>query len=151
MFIKNLHQWMIQHKKSLAVAESCTGGQIAAAITELPGASDYFLGSFVVYTERMKKIVGVPSDVLKKHGEVSERTTVALWKGVMKKTGADFGIAVTGYAGPKGKSVGEIWYVLGGKDPEVGQLFLKGSRKTIMKKAAGVVLRLLWERVKCIN
>jgi nicotinamide-nucleotide amidase len=134
---------MQKNRKTLAFAESCTGGYLATQVTKYPGASDYFLGSLVTYSNALKqKILGVKGATLKKHGAVSPEVVVEMWQGLMKRTGADFGIAVSGIAGPTGgtkdKPVGTVWYAIGqkGQQPEVGSFLIKGSRKMIMVKAA---------------
>ncbi len=86
---------------TFAAAESCTGGLIAKRITELPGASAVFLGGVVSYTSRVKeRILGVPPEVLEKHGAVSRETALAMAAGVRARTGADLAVSVTGICGP---------------------------------------------------
>lgn len=90
----------------LAVAESCTAGRIAAELTATPGASDYLLGGAVVYANEEKtRQCGVPPELLDAHGAVSEPVARALAEGVRRATSADWGLAVTGIAGPGGGSV----------------------------------------------
>ena len=92
-----LMSWCVKHKKTVAFAESCTGGMLAAKrCTSLPGASDYFLGSFVVYSNAMKEhILGVSKQTLGSHGAESEETVREMLGGVFKKTAADYFIAVS--------------------------------------------------------
>ena len=102
-------------KRTLAVAESCTGGFIANGITNVPGASKIFLGGIIAYSNEVKeKFLGVRSAVLKKHGAVSGIVAREMAEGARKKFGADFAIAVTGIAGPSG----------GTKDKPVGTVFI---------------------------
>src|SRR5580700_7937639 len=88
-------------KRTLALAESCTGGFIANQITNVPGASKIFLGGVVAYSNDVKqKFLGVRARTLERHGAVSEATAAEMAQGARKRFGADFAIAVTGIAGP---------------------------------------------------
>jgi nicotinamide-nucleotide amidase len=87
--------------KWLAVAESCTGGLLGAAITDVPGSSAYFLGGIVSYADRVKiEQLRVPPETLRRYGAVSEPTALAMVEGVRQFLGADLGISITGVAGP---------------------------------------------------
>jgi nicotinamide-nucleotide amidase len=150
-----LHSWFVQHKKKLAFAESCTGGMLSTCVTALPGASDYFLGSFVVYSNEMKeKILGVSQETLNLKGAVSAEAVSEMLNGVFKKTSADFAIAVSGIAGPTGetaqKPVGTIWAAIGerGKSPDIGTFHLVGSRQTIILQTTNYLLGALWRKVE---
>lgn len=90
---------------SISVAESCTGGLIAARLTDIPGSSAYLKGGVVAYSNEIKnKVLGVPSDILERYGAVSKQTAVAMAEGVKELTGSNLGLAVTGIAGPGGGS-----------------------------------------------
>lgn len=100
--------------KSLATAESCTGGTIASKLTALSGASEYFRGGVVAYSNEVKECaLGVRHETLTAHGAVSEETVREMAEGVRKRLGADYAIATTGIAGPTGgtetKHVGTVW------------------------------------------
>ena len=100
-----LGQLLSEKKATVAVAESCTGGLIANQLTDIPGSSDYFLFSGVTYAnEAKKKILGVPANILKKHGAVHPETARHMARGVQKVSGADYAIATSGIAGPGGGS-----------------------------------------------
>jgi nicotinamide-nucleotide amidase len=149
-----IHRWMIKHRKTLAFAESCTGGFMSAQITAQAGASDYFLGSLVTYSNESKeKLLGVKPATIKKHGSVSKETVQEMWAGLMHKTGADIGVAVSGIAGPSGgtpgKPVGTIWYALGkkGEKPEVETFHVKGTRQTVILRAAKRLFALLLKKI----
>lgn len=110
---------LTRRKKTLALAESCTGGFIANKITNVPGASKNFLGGIVAYGNSVKrKFLGVRPETLTKHGAVSETVAREMAVGARKKFGADFAIAVTGIAGPgggtKSKPVGTVFIALAG-------------------------------------
>src|SRR5579871_5672191 len=98
----------------LAVAESCTGGSLAAEITELAGVSSFFLGGVVSYANEVKSaLLGVPDEVLRDHGAVSEPTARAMAEGIRKLFSVDVGVGITGIAGPGGatptKPVGLVY------------------------------------------
>ena len=101
----------------LATAESCTGGLIAAAITDIAGSSAVFTHGFVTYANAAKtQMLGVPAEMLAAHGAVSSETAAAMALGARNRAGADFAIATTGIAGPDGgtteKPVGTVWFGL---------------------------------------
>ena len=94
----------------LAVAESLTGGMIGQRITSIAGSSDYFAGGFLTYTNELKtKLLGVPVDMIAQHTAVSEPVALAMAEGARKNAGADYGLSVTGYAGPAGDQVGLVF------------------------------------------
>jgi nicotinamide-nucleotide amidase len=91
--------------ESLAVAESCSGGGIGAALTAVPGASDVFLGGVIAYANAIKRdLLGVPQELLEREGAVSDAVVTAMAEGVRRLSGADWGVAVSGIAGPGGGS-----------------------------------------------
>ena len=94
-----------QRGQSVAVAESCTGGGLGAALAAVPGASDVFLGGVIAYANRVKQqVLGVPEALLETHGAVSDPVAEAMAEGARRLTGADWGLAITGVAGPGGGS-----------------------------------------------
>lgn len=147
-----LHQYLTEKKKSLSVAESCTGGALAARITALPGASNYFLGGIVSYSNAAKeKCLEVQN--LEKFGAVSEQTAIAMCEGLFKKFDSDYAISVTGIAGPDGgtteKPVGTVFAAIGkkGEKPFVGRIPRLTSawpRTSIIKSTTTYVLAALW-------
>jgi nicotinamide-nucleotide amidase len=99
---------------TLVTAESCTGGWVAKACTDIPGSSDWFLGGVVAYSNALKTaLLGVDADLLARHGAVSEPIVRAMAAGVLQRAQADVAVAVSGVAGPGGgtpdKPVGTVW------------------------------------------
>lgn len=94
-----------RHGQTLAVAESCTGGGLGAALAAVPGASDVFLGGVIAYANSVKQgVLGVPAELLAAHGAVSDPVARAMAEGARRATGADWALAITGVAGPGGGS-----------------------------------------------
>lgn len=119
--IKNIAESLVSELStrglSLATAESCTGGAIAAAVTQVSGCSAVFKGSVVAYCNEVKaRVLGVTPSTLAAHGAVSEETVREMVAGVCKVVGSDCGIATSGIAGPAGgseeKPVGTVWVAL---------------------------------------
>jgi len=134
---------------TLSVAESCTGGRLGWRMTRVPGSSDYFKGGVIVYSNELKKrLVGVKAGTLKKHGAVSPETAVEMATGVRAKCATDWGLAVTGVAGPGGgtddKPVGTVFVaVAGDRGDRVRELHLEGGRGSIRRAAVQAALELL--------
>ncbi|MBI3236712.1 MAG: nicotinamide-nucleotide amidohydrolase family protein, partial [Chlamydiales bacterium] len=149
-----IHAWFIANGKKLALAESCTGGAIAASLTAIPGASLYFLGSIVAYSNAMKQeILEVSHATLEKAGAVSQEAVLEMLQGVFAKTDADYAISISGIAGPDGgtaqKPVGTMWAAIGkrGEKPDVGTFFLRGNRQTRPLSAKSLLLGALYRKV----
>lgn len=114
------------HRLTLALAESCTGGLIGDMITDVPGSSDYFLGSAVCYAYSAKEaILGVAHETLLAHGAVSAETAGEMARGARRIFGADIAVSVTGIAGPggalPGKPTGLVHIHLSAANAEIGQ------------------------------
>jgi nicotinamide-nucleotide amidase len=112
---------LARRRKTLAVAESCTGGMLGAAITAVPGASTYFTGGWVAYSNRVKTgELGVPAELIEQHGAVSEEVARAMARGVRSKAQTDYAIGITGIAGPTGateqKPVGLVYICVDSDD-----------------------------------
>jgi nicotinamide-nucleotide amidase len=138
----------------LVTAESCTGGGIAAAVTDLAGSSDWFDRAFVTYSNQAKQdMLGVPAATLDEHGAVSRETVIAMARGAIDRSGADLGVAVSGVAGPGGgseaKPVGTVWFAWSRRDgeTEVGCEHFPGDRAAVRAAAVHHALRGLLERV----
>lgn len=131
---------------TVATAESLTGGLIGAAITAVPGASKTYLGGLVVYATPLKhSLGGVDQAVLEAEGAVSSQTAVGLAEGVRERTGADWGIAVTGVAGPdpqEGHRPGTVWLALAGPNHRCRTklLALSGDREQIRVQTVDAAL-----------
>ena len=134
----------------IATAESCTGGGIAAAMTEIPGSSEWFHGAFVTYTNEWKKrLLGVRAEVLEDFGAVSHQTVMDMLDGVMAQEGIQLGIAVSGIAGPGGgtdeKPVGTVYVGIAGPGWRfVRRKHFNGLRETVRQRtrneAVGMML-----------
>jgi PncC family amidohydrolase len=113
----------------LATAESCTGGRVSDRITNIPGASEYFVGGVVAYAYEAKAaVLGVSWDTLRTHGAVSRETAVEMARGVRTALGADLAVSITGIAGPGGgqtdKPVGTTWLALSATDGDWARSFV---------------------------
>ena len=145
---------LAQRGKTLALAESCTGGFIANQITNVPGASKIFPGGIVAYSnEAKRKFLGVRARTLAQHGAVSEAVAREMAGGARKKFGADFAIAVTGIAGPgggtKSKPVGTVFIALAGDGETVVERKLNPlGREKFKRAAANQALKMLQLRLK---
>ncbi|MFD0698310.1 competence/damage-inducible protein A [Paenibacillus sp. GCM10027628] len=141
----------------LAVAESCTGGLLSDLITTVPGSSQSFLGGIICYSNVLKnKLLNVPIEVLEGEGApgaVSAESAAILAQQLLATTTSDFGISVTGVAGPspsEGKPVGLVYVGLAqkGTEPKVVTLQLSGTRETIKHRAAKAALYHFWKLLK---
>lgn len=136
---------------TLGVAESCTGGSLAAAITDRPGVSSFFLGGVVSYANEVKAaILGVPVAVLEEHGAVSEPTARAMAEGVRARLGVDVAVSITGVAGPGGgspeKPVGLVYISLSAsKGTKLRRDIWPGSRAQIRAAAVLAALGMILE------
>lgn len=137
---------------SLSLAESCTGGMIAAALTGVPGASDIFWGSAVTYINSAKEhILGVSSETLERHGAVSEECAREMAEGSRRIYGADLAMSVTGIAGPGGgsdtKPVGTVWFGFSSKNgTEAFRRLFEGDREAVRRHTVEQVLACLIEK-----
>lgn len=141
------------HGTTLAVAESCTGGTIAGRLTDIPGSSRSFLGGAVVYSNALKtKFAGVDPALLARHGAVSAETAAAMAEGIRRECGADYGLAVTGIAGPGGgseeKPVGLVYFAVSEKGAtETLEKRFMGDRSRVRSLAAQQALDMIRRRL----
>ena len=136
---------------TLAVAESCTGGLLAAYITDIPGSSDYFAGGVIAYSNGVKHhVLGVPVSTLQHYGAVSAKTARAMARGVRRLLNVDLALAVTGIAGPTGgtpeKPVGLVYIALSSAQGELCKEFhWAGDRWKNRELSVRAALELLQE------
>lgn len=140
---------LIKHKKTLAVAESCTGGLASHRLTNIPGSSGFFkLGICAYANEAKNKLLGISSRTLLKYGAVSRQVAQCMARGVRKKAKTDYGIGITGIAGPTGatknKPIGLTYIAVSYKNKVIYRKYIfKGTRKKIKSQAASGALTLL--------
>jgi nicotinamide-nucleotide amidase len=141
---------------SLSTAESCTGGAISARLASVSGASQYFLGGCVVYSNEMKKkLLEVPEKTLEAYGAVSQETVEAMLEGSLQATGSDYALAISGIAGPTGgspeKPVGTIWAGVAkkGQKPQIFHWKLPGTREAKILRATNRLLGALLAHLNC--
>jgi PncC family amidohydrolase len=136
-----------QRNLTLATAESCTGGLIADRITDIPGASEYFVGGVVAYAYEAKvALLHVSWDTLRAHGAVSRETVIEMARGVRTALGADLAVSVSGIAGPGGglpeKPVGTTWIGLSATDGDWARKFIwSGDRRANKQASADAALQ----------
>ena len=152
--VKQLAAKLTEKGWMLATAESCTGGMIAAACTDLAGSSQWFDRGFVTYSNEAKtEMLGVPAELIAKHGAVSEEVVRAMAEGAIRHSRAQVSIAVTGVAGPAGgtveKPVGTVWVGWCLKDQtQVQCLHLAGTRSDVRAATLTKALHRLCELVQ---
>jgi nicotinamide-nucleotide amidase len=136
--------------RTLALAESCTGGMVSSLLTDVPGSSEYFLGSVVSYANAAKQtLLAVDAETLRQRGAVSEEAALAMARGARERFGADLAVSVTGIAGPDGgspeKPVGTVYFGLAARGGEIvakKRLFI-GDRAVVRRAASIQALEML--------
>ena len=143
----------IEKKLTLAIAESCTGGEIAARLTKIPGASAYFKGSIITYqTETKLDLLAIPQELIQEHSVVSKEIVQAMASEAREKFNSNIAIATTGNAGPsKGDSsaeVGTVWIAIATAKEVFSEKFLFGRhRERVVQKAVNKALELLFKQL----
>lgn len=143
------HKLLIKKRKTIAVAESCTGGLLCNFLTQISGASQYLILGIVVYSNKVKKnILKIPVNVISRNGAASKIVAKLMAKSVRIIANTDLGIGLTGIAGPSGgsreKPVGTVFIAISSKNKNIcKKIFLTGNRITVRKKAALKALELL--------
>jgi len=138
---------------SLSVAESCTGGLLASRITDIPGASAYFLGGVIAYENAVKeRLLSVPSGTLRRYGAVSEETVLDMARGCRRLFESDLAVAITGIAGPGGgtpeKPVGTVFIAVASpRGLRSTRLVLGGSRAAIKAQSVDAALALCLDAI----
>ncbi len=148
---------MLLHKsnKTVAVAESCTGGLVSDKLTNIPGISEFFLGGVVAYSNKVKvDILDVPEEFILNHGAVSPQVAKAMAEGIQKRVSSNIGVGITGIAGPTGetkeKPVGLVYIAaVGNGFTEIKECRFRGSRIDIKNFSANTALNMI--RLKLIN
>jgi CDP-diacylglycerol--glycerol-3-phosphate 3-phosphatidyltransferase len=152
--VRRMHELLRQRTLTVAVAESCTGGMLAAAITDQPGSSAYFKGGVVAYSNEIKeRLLEVPAELLERHGAVSAEVAQAMAEGARRQLRADLAVSVTGIAGPdaegteKPAGLTHVWLAAG--DGGEGRRFVfGGDRWANRRQAVSEALSLLLARVE---
>jgi PncC family amidohydrolase len=145
---------LLRRRQKLVLAESCTGGLLGSRLTDVPGASEYFLGGVVAYAYEAKaSLLGVSWDTLNTKGAVSRETVLEMARGIRKALQADIGLSVSGIAGPGGgtpeKPVGTTWIGLVTEDGERAAVFqFSGDRETNKVSAVDAALTLLLDYLR---
>lgn len=146
-------QWLKAHGRTLAVAESCTGGWVAKVLTDLPGSSEWFERGFVTYSNQAKSdLLNVPSGLIASEGAVSEAVAFEMVKGAQRNAQSDFAISVTGIAGPGGgspdKPVGTVCFgwALPQDVVDTGRYQFAGDRDQVRRASVAQALSGLIER-----
>ena len=139
---------MHERRTTLAVMESCTGGLLASTLTDVPGASGYFLGGYIPYSAQQKLDLGVPADVIREFGVVSQETAKAMAESARREAGADFGIGITGVAGPDPEgdvAPGTVHVAVATPDGEshVLSMSMNQGRQAVKRRAVTTALLLL--------
>ncbi len=153
---RDLGETLKRRGLTVATAESCTGGWIAKALTDLPGSSAWFGWGFVSYANEAKiRMLGVEPELLETHGAVSEPVVLAMAKSVAAASGSDLSVAVSGIAGPDGgsgeKPVGTVWLAWAvGKDTEARSVRLDGDRDAVRRGTVELALRGLVEAAQTL-
>ncbi len=148
---KKVAEILLKSKETVAVAESCTGGMLGSEFTELSGSSEYFMGGVISYSNNAKlEILGIDNRLLIDFGAVSQQTCEAMAMKVQKKFGTDYGISITGIAGPTGgtpeKPVGTVWIGIASADGVESKLFNFGvDRKINRERAVGTAMNMFYK------
>ena len=144
---------LLQKQATVTSAESCTGGGVASAITEVPGSSKWFHRGFITYANHAKhEMLHVPEDLLKAQGAVCEEVVAAMVAGAAKEAGADYAVAISGVAGPGGgssnKPVGTVWFAWLSPEGSSCQVHrFTGDRASVREQAVTISLQELLHKV----
>jgi len=150
--IVQLAQRLLASGSRLVTVESCTGGLIAAALTDKAGSSDWYEGGWVTYSNELKQALGVPAQAIERHGAVSESVASAMAEAGRRKAGVAYSVAVTGVAGPGGgseeKPVGTVWigWALGDRT-QAERFQFDGNRAAVREQTVRAALSGLLERL----
>ncbi|HXJ93337.1 MAG TPA: competence/damage-inducible protein A [Terriglobia bacterium] len=146
--------YLVMRQRTVAVAESCTGGLLSERLTRVPGSSSFFLGGVVCYSNDLKtRLVGVPAELIATDGAVSKPVAQALAEGIRRRTGSSLGVGITGIAGPGGgtpeKPVGLVFVALADDhSTEVRQFRFPGERERVRTWTSVAALEMIRRRVR---
>jgi nicotinamide-nucleotide amidase len=146
--------YLVMRQKTLAVAESCSGGLLAERLTRYSGSSNFFLGGAICYSNVLKtKLAGVPTTLIEEHGAVSQPVAQAMAEGIRARTGASIGVGITGIAGPTGgsreKPVGLVFIALADeRGTQVREFRFPGNRERVRLWASQMALEMIRRRVR---
>lgn len=150
-----VHKLFVNAGITLCAAESCTGGTFSSRLTALAGSSQYFMGSIVAYSNELKiRLLGVSEQLIQEKGAVSEEVVKEMLSGIMKVTNCDYGVAVTGIAGPTGgtseKPIGTVWCAVGkkGEVPYAWKLQAHGNREMVIDRSVNALLSELLKKTR---
>jgi nicotinamide-nucleotide amidase len=151
---RELGQVLLASNQRVAAAESCTGGWIAKALTDVAGSSRWFEGGIVSYSNAAKhSVLGVPADLIAAHGAVSEPVVRAMAEGARAKLGPDIAVAVSGVAGPDGgtadKPVGLVWFAWSSRRGTTSERrTFAGDREAVRRQSVALALQRTLEQVR---
>ena len=148
--VKEITVLLVAQNKTVAVAESCTGGSISTMLTFFAGSSNFFAGGVIAYSNKVKvNLLAVQQEDLVKYSAVSEQVAKQMADGVRRQLQSDYAIATTGYAGPDGDKVGQVFLAFSSKEKHhTTSHFFEGEREEIVNKASVKVLRILLSEIK---
>ena len=155
--LERLAEGLARRNKRVATAESCTGGGVACAMTDMAGSSRWFERGFVSYSNAAKtEQLSVPAETIARFGAVSEEVAAAMAAGALRHSRADYGVAVTGIAGPDGgsadKPVGTVcfgWSRRGGeREPKTRRILFAGNRQQVREQSIATALQGLLDLVE---
>jgi nicotinamide-nucleotide amidase len=146
--------YLVMRQKTVAVAESCSGGLLAERLTRNSGSSNFFLGGAICYSNALKtSLVGVPTTLIEEHGAVSQPVAQAMAEGIRARTGASLGVGITGIAGPTGgsreKPVGLVFIGLADeRGTQVREFRFPGNRERVRLWATQMALEMIRRRIR---
>jgi nicotinamide-nucleotide amidase len=144
----HVHDLFSERRMTLAVMESCTGGLLSSVLTDVPGAGDYFRGGIVTYWTDLKVDSGVDPAIITEYGVISAETAAGMAMAVRERVGADFGVGITGVAGPdpeEGKPPGTVHIAVAGPEGVLNQssMSLNSGREAVKRRAVTTAMLLL--------
>lgn len=146
-----LGELLTRQKKTLAIAESCTGGLVSNLVTDVPGSSVYFMGGITAYSNQSKiDVLKIPERIIQEEGVVSRTCAVAMAQNIRTILHSDIGLGLTGIAGPQGgstqKPIGSVYIAVTNGEKTICKLFrFEGDRMQVKEKASETSLRMVKE------